>query len=362
MLEADIGNPDFAPMLHDRLAPRDFEPLGKITTIEDFIELSWGKRLWTGQLCPSILLARGIEPARERAAAFEAARQRSLSAAKERQARAKRGEEASARRLETKDAEEILTQAKATCEFLERSEEDLIAFYREREARVAKELRLEAAWEPTPFPVELPVAQRTAKSADPIFIPTPWLEFPDTWRQDPPDTPGEVRFARGHWYREGRLSLLHPITREQAEAYHVDLERYVLASRLSEGKWLVMAYYPSERGGRLPPKVRYILWIYDLRGQRLIADFEEYDDHPGKLRMRSIEVHDPGGWYSFLSFREGEKSIHDSRKGEKQRECRPMTDADRAAYIFPLPHFGEFDILWQRVTTYLNDEGFGTFS
>ncbi len=78
--------------------------------------------------------------------------------------------------------------------------------------------------------------------------------------------------------------------------------------------------------------------------------------------MRSIDIHDPGGWYSFLSFREGEKSIHNSRKGEKQYECRPMTDADRAAYIFPLPRFGEFDILWQRVTTYLNDEGFGTFS
>jgi hypothetical protein len=362
VFEADIDNPDFAPMLLDRLAVEVFEPLGKIATIEDFIDSSWGKRLWTDQLYPSILLSRGIEPTRERAAAFKAACQRSLSAAKERQAHAKRGEEASARRLETKHAEENLTQAKATCEFLERSEEDLIAFYREREARVAKEFRLEAAWEPTPLPVQLPVAQRTAKSADPIFTPTPWLEFPDTWRQDPPAVPGEVRFARDFWHRQGRLSLLHPITREQAQAYHADLERYVLATRLSAEKWIVVAYSVSGKGGRLRPEVRYILWIYDSVGQRLIAPFEEDRGDPGKLRMRSIDIHEPCHWYSYLSFRDGEKSIHDSRKGEKRYERRRMTDADRARYIFSLPPFGEIDIMWQRVTTYLSDEGFGPFS
>src|SRR6185369_11357075 len=111
--------------------------------------------------------------------------------------------------------------------------------------------------------------------------------------------------------------------REQAQTRHADLERYVLATRLSEGKWLLVAYSASEKGGRLPPVVRYILWIYDTHGQRLIADFQEYDEAPGILQMRSIDIHEPGDWYSYLSFREGEKSIHDSRTGEKQYERRP---------------------------------------
>ena len=303
-----------------------------------------------------------MELARDRVADLEAGREESLAKAKARQASAKRGEEATARRLETKGAEERLAEAKAIRAFLERGEKEAIAFYREREARVAKEFKLEEAWEPTPFPVELPAAQRTAKSADPIFTPAPWIEFPDTWRQSPPDVPGEVRFARDFWHREARLSLLHPITREQAQACHADLERYVLATRFSEGNWLVVAYSASEKGGRLPPVVRYILWIYNADSQRLIADFQEDHDEPGLLQMRSIDIKGPRGWYSYLSFRDSEKSMHDHRTAEDSYERRAMTDADRAAYVFPLPRFGEFDVLWQRISMYLHSEGYGPFT
>jgi hypothetical protein len=38
-----------------------------------------------------------------------------------------------------------------------------------------------------------------------------------------------------------------------------------------------------------------------------------------------------------------------------------MTSADRSAYAFPIPRFGEYDVLWQRISTYLGNEGFGKF-
>ena len=52
VLQADIGNPDFAPMLHDRLAAEVFEPLGRIATIEDFIEFELGQAPVDGPVVP----------------------------------------------------------------------------------------------------------------------------------------------------------------------------------------------------------------------------------------------------------------------------------------------------------------------
>src|SRR5262245_59614228 len=66
-----IENSDFAAMLFDQLATEIFEPLGKITTIEDFIESSWGKRVWPIYLYHSVLLARGIEGAKALVASFD---------------------------------------------------------------------------------------------------------------------------------------------------------------------------------------------------------------------------------------------------------------------------------------------------
>ena len=104
------------------------------------------------------------------------------------------------------------------------------------------------------------------------------------------------------------------------------------------------------------------MWIYDAYGQRLIADFQEDRDDPGVLKLQSVTVMETGPLVfpsQLRRTREIDTRLSESGKG---RQLTPMTDADQAAYAFPLPRFGEFDILWQRVTTYLNDEGFGTFS
>ena len=359
-----VENPIFAPMLFDRLAAEIFEPLGKIATIEDFIDSRWGKHLFPDDLFPSILLARGIKKAQAHMAPFMSGREKALAEAKARLALTDRKDKMAMyhRTAEAKRAEEAITTAQRRETFLAGGDAAVFGHYRSWEAEVTRALKLKEVWEPSPFPAELPAAERAAKTADLIFTTTPWLDFPDTWRQNPPKTPGEVRFARDYWYREGRVTLLHPIAREQAETWHRNLEHYVLATRMAEGQLLVLRHTASEKGVRLPSLIRYVLWIYDSRGQHLIADFQEDHEEPGVLKMRSINVKGDRDWYSHLSFRDREKSIHNSRKEEKSYERRTMTDAERAAYAFPLPRFGQFDTLWQHITMYLSNEGFGPFT
>jgi hypothetical protein len=79
--------------------------------------------------------------------------------------------------------------------------------------------------------------------------------------------------------------------------------------------------------------------------------------------MTSLEIKAARGtvWSSYLDFGSNEKRIHDHRPTEVSYERRKMTDADRAAYFVPLPRFGEFEGLWQRIAMYLSNEGYGTF-
>ena len=357
-----VDNPDFAPMLFDRLATEVFEPLGKIATIEDLIASSWGKRLRPIDLYPSILLSRGIAKAKAYMAPFEAAGKKFLVEAKARLAVTDRSDAfaMSIRKAEAKAAEEGIVDTKARQAFLARKDAVVFAHYRDREAKVARGFKIEQIWERSPFPAELPAAQRKTRHADPTFTPTPWLEFPTTWHQDPPGVPGEVRFGRHWWHRQGRVTLLHPITREQAKACHNNLEHYVLATRLPEGQLLMLTRGGSKEG-RFPPLVYYDLWIYDAPGRRMKVDFREDHDDPGVLKLQSVDIEGANDWHSFLNFRRSEKSIHDSRMKEHPYSCRPITDKDRSAYTFALPRFGEFDLLWQKICMYLDAEDFGAF-
>ncbi len=264
-----------------------------------------------------------------------------------------------------KDVEAAIEMAKRREQFLAGDPVMVFAHYRAWETEVVRALKLKEVWEPTPFPAELPVAARAAKTADPIFTPTPWLDFPDTWHQDPPDGPGEVRYARSWWdQRHGRLRLIHPITREQAEERHRNFEYYVLATRLSEGQLLILTHSASRDGPRAP-EVEYHLWIYDSHGRFMMVPFRQNFRRPGVLEMNSVDIQtiDRGGiWYSFLDFHGKERSIHDYRGKEKSYERRKLTKADRSAYTFPPPNFGDVDAFWQRISMYLSKEGFGAFA
>jgi hypothetical protein len=324
-----ITDPDFAPMLFDRLAAEIFEPLGKIATIEDFVESSWGRRLSPYNLFPSILLGRGAEQTR-----------RDLA------------------EIETRPGLLLVTEWQRAS--LEREEAEAFTYYRAWETEVVRALKLKEIWEPSPFPAELPVEERAIKSADPTFEPTPWLDFPDTWHQDPPEVCGEVRYA-GHWWdhRHGRIRLIHPLTREQAEDRHRNREGYVVAARLLEGQLLIL--YPAWRRAGDARLVNYSLWVYGSQRRYMMADFWEDYEQLGVLKMRSIDIKGRHGWYSWLGFEDREKAIHDYRGKEKLYGRRKLTDADRSAYAFPLPGFGDFDVFWQRISMYLRNEGFGEF-
>ena len=355
-----VESPDFEPMLFDRLAVEVFEPLGKIATIEDFIESEWGKRLWLEEVFYSILLSRGLEEAKAVATKLYEGDKRYLEKCKARLAIANQEKDTEMkypRRLELKKSEEDLERSEKLQAHLARGKAAVFEHYRAWEGEVARGHKIEQAWEPTPFPAQVRVSQRAARLADPKLTPTPWLEFPAKWRQAPPQTSGDVQFAGDWWYRQGRLELLHPITREQAEARHRNFEDYVLATRLPPGQVVVVRRLVSMR----KHLVRYILWVYDSRGQRMIADFDEDDDHPGTLEISSIDIKGDAHWHSHLNFRSNEIAIHKGRSGETHYECRKMTDVQRAAYAFPLPPFGEFEILWQHISKHLDAEGFGEF-
>jgi hypothetical protein len=80
--------------------------------------------------------------------------------------------------------------------------------------------------------------------------------------------------------------------------------------------------------------------------------------------MSSVYVYEPVSQYNiWLAHNDTEartKTIHDHRNSPRGYEKRPMSDSDFALCVFPEPRFGDFNELWHRVETYLQNEGFGT--
>ena len=170
VFSGSVESPDFEPMLFDRLAVEVFEPLGKVSTIEDFIGSEWGKRLWLEEAFYSILLSRGLEEAKAIAAELDEGDTRYLEKCKARLATANREKDVEmkyARRLELKSAEEDLERSKERQALVARGEAAVFEHYRAREGEVARGHKVEQAWEPSPFPAQLPASRRAAKSADP---------------------------------------------------------------------------------------------------------------------------------------------------------------------------------------------------
>src|SRR4051794_32351325 len=86
-------------------------------------------------------------------------------------------------------------------------------------------------WEPAPFPIELPAAEQR-QAAEALFSTTPWIMQRPSPLMDLPAMPGEVRFAVDVGRREGRLILIAPLTRQEAEERHQRSEKYAMAVRL----------------------------------------------------------------------------------------------------------------------------------
>lgn len=239
-----------------------------------------------------------------------------------------------------------------------------------REERVAKLLRLDGVWEPSPFPVEVPAAERAARTNEPSFATTPWVPRPDWLWGDEPETPGEVRFAKDFEIRDGRAILLVPLTRENAQEMHRTYQEYVLATRLTNGGLLVLRrltgwspYNPAQaQNVNYVPTVKIYLELHKS-SQFVETWFAESRDQRDFMELLTVEVrsNDTKGsaWRcSFLPSGENSKSVHDDR-GEKGVHVKTeQTAEERDLIFFPMPQFGDFTELLRRTNVILRTGGY----
>jgi hypothetical protein len=255
--------------------------------------------------------------------------------------------------------------------FLQRKTEDLCAEFRQRETEAAKAMALGDLWEPTPFPLEVPEGERSRRCDEPRFVTTPWVPRSPGLVQEVPQERGEIRFGQEELWRQGRSILLIPLTREQAEEKHRTRQNYVLATRLGESLLVLhhrTSWSPHDpeqpRNPHYVPRRSLRLEAYDAKG-RLQVCFEEDLDRQGIVALQSITVFEPTCsdtvWYAFNHCGRREKTIHDHRTGGSGYSPRTLTESDLALCEFPEPPFGEFIDLVERTSTYLHNEGFGTW-
>jgi hypothetical protein len=255
---------------------------------------------------------------------------------------------------------------------LERDIESLCDEFRAKESEAAKVLKLGDAWEPAPFPAEVPEPERARRCDDPRFPATPWIPRPPRLVGLPPDRVGEVCFADGVLWREEGVIMSVALTREEAEEKHRTRQDYALATRLSDGNLLVIRHRtgwsphdPDQPGNpnHVPSRTFY-LEVHWPRSRVLLAQFHERIARPGVVEMLGMDVYEPTAqhqiWNAWNLIKERIKRIYDHRDGPHGCVDRPMTASDLALCEFAEPRFGDFNDLWDRVETYLKNEGFGT--
>ena len=255
--------------------------------------------------------------------------------------------------------------------FIARDVEDLCVHFRAKEAEAAKSLKLDRFWEPSPFPVELPAAERKARSDEPVFVPRPWIARPDWLLGDVPEQPGEVRFAKDWDLRGDKQVLIVPLSREQAEERHRNVEGYVLAARLTNGLLVLFRWDGEDRNhpDRLKPNDRdpanYAMrHIFELYGRHCSCRTSLFRSEmvSGTVLLDGVSVmrhqDETWGWYWSLRADEAKELIIDSR-GDNARRSRIVTEEEIEQLKFAAPKFGEFETLAQLVLKQLRTKGFG---
>jgi hypothetical protein len=239
----------------------------------------------------------------------------------------------------------------------------LCAEFRSRESKVANFLQLGNAWEPSPFPIEMPEAERAQKCDEPPFPARPWIVPSPGLVNAPPTQPGEVRFASKLLRRHGGLVLFVALTRAEAEERHRTRQDYVLATRRSDESLLVVRHHTGW-SPHDPERSRYSyrnfhVELHGSEGRFLHASIDEEVQRPRVLRMWSINIYHRFGyrnvWQTHNDTRARTITIHDNRKDSYTK--RPMTDAEFDLCEFAEPEFEDFNELWRRVETFLQMEG-----
>jgi hypothetical protein len=250
---------------------------------------------------------------------------------------------------------------------LDRDTSCLCEEYRAKEAVLANAHKLGSAWEPSPFPVELPKADRATKSDEYRFLTEPWITTPPNLIGAPPDRPGKIAFGRSYHPRKMQFVIEEPLLREQAQALHLDDQKYCLFVRLANGEFLALSrdgWNPHEpKSRRHSNSARgYHLNIYG-KEEHLHAWFSKSEQ--GLLALLNVDVLDQDDRTKSLSiwFGRGEDAKSIRLDGGYQghtdgRREEAMTDAEKSSLLQPFPEFGDYESLLRRVNSALHGCGF----
>ena len=339
-----VWQPHFTPLLLDVLATDIFERWGQVTTLDGFatetIAHLGGRATW--QTILALILAGELEQAAEHERQLEDATQYE--------------DEKVRRRTRW---EQVTSDIPALC-----------ARLHAREAEIVKALKLEHSWEPSPFPVELPAAERAGRSAEPVFSTTPWIPRPSWLWQEAPTHAGEVRFAKDYVRSDHGVTLMVTLSRAEAEERHREREDYAMTVRLPDGLLLAINYdmgWDRAKPQSFPylpgpsPFASYLIQLHGASHFAILRASERKD--LGVLEFSSIEAFERLGrgsiWQCNVDIREGEKIIRDWRSGEKVYASTPLSPTERELGLCPMPAFGEYSVLAECVRTLLQDLGYG---
>ena len=338
-----VWEPHFGPLLMDALAEDVFGQVGRITTLSDFADQSFDATPFLGAKVISLVLA----GERERAAEYVETVERDDSI------------NGYAKNLVREQWARVSGDLEAVC-----------AEFHAKEAATIKALKFEHFWEPSPFPCELPAAERIRRSAEPAFPMLPWIDRPEWLLAEVPAQPGQMRFATEIHLRGGRAILQVPLSRETAEDRHREREHYAVAMRLPDGLQFTTRFltlwdrndpdrydHPPERRSWPEPQVKlsgssFVVWVsaWPMR------------EDDGTLHFTSIEVRDTvhgSLWHYRPDVEEGIKRLHDRRTGEEIFSNTPLDAVERDLLTFPRPPFGEYSDLIERIRALLRHCGYG---
>ncbi len=266
---------------------------------------------------------------------------------------------------QTRDNEYWQTWMRHQRALLDQDAASLGAEFRSEEEKIARVHRLGDAWEPSPFPIEVPEAERAQRCDEPPFPARPWIASPPGLVNAPPTQPGEVRFASKSLRRRSGLALVVALTREEAEETHRTRQDYVLAMRRPDESLLVVRHHTGW-SPHDPERSRYSyrhfhVELHGSEGRFLLASIHEEIHRPGVLKMWSIDVHRKFGhrkiWNVHNETGARTITIHDYRTASDGYTERPMTDTEFDLCEFAEPEFDDFNELWRRVETFLEREG-----
>jgi hypothetical protein len=246
--------------------------------------------------------------------------------------------------------------------------EAFCAPYHAREAATVQARKLAGIWEPSPFPAELPAVERK-RVAEPSFVTTPWIARPQWLLGTMPEKPGEVRFAKDWLRRKGDLRLIVPLSGDEAEERHRNVEDYILAARLSDGLLLLLEWNgldrdnPDRKGYRVheyPRHPRLNLYGAHFRAEVMTFPDAAVDD---RLSLSIVAVYERATWkmiwkWTFGSRRDAKESVRDMRQGETYNR-NELADADMDQLSFAMPKFGAYDAPVARVRALLRSRGYG---